>query len=352
MPIAGSGLDCYSHRMGQCVLNQAMPTGRVWIRHQTRLAARLLRCAPVILALLLGCGKPPLRFPLERTPARLERGKYLANAVAICFHCHSERDWASSPGGLPAAGRIGGGRVLHPGFSLTFPNITPDRETGAGTWSDEDFYRALTQGIGHDGRTLYIEMPYRQFSQLSDEDLASIIVYVRSLPPLHNALPKSEIPKAVMAHMKPLPPRLRSFSPDLSTPQRRGAYLVEAAACTYCHTPRQNEEDLPGMAFAGGMPFQGAWGNVASANITPDPSGIPYYDERMFLQVMRTGWNDARKINPVMPWPYFRDMKDDDLRAVFAYLQTLPPVKHRVDNAEAFSLCRKCGYVHGLGAMN
>jgi len=331
------------------------PTPLMGGRRLARLMAfttRLRGRALILLALSLGCGKPPLRFPLERTPARLQRGKYLANAVAICFHCHSERDWVSSPGGLPAAGRFGGGRVLHPGFRLTFPNITPDRETGAGTWSDQDFFRALTQGIGHDGRTLYIEMPYRQFSQLSDEDLASIIVYVRSLPPLHNALPKSEIPKAVMAHMKPLPPRLHSFSPDLSTPQRRGAYLVAAAACTYCHTPRQNEEDLPGMAFAGGMPFQGAWGNVASANITPAPSGIPYYDEHMFVQVMRTGWNDARKINPVMPWPYFREMETEDLRAVFAYLQTLPRVKHHVDNAEAFSLCRKCGYVHGLGAMN
>jgi hypothetical protein len=315
-------------------------------------ATRLRGPAVILLVLSSGCGKPPLRFPLERTTARLQRGKYLANAVAICFHCHSERDWATPPGGLPAAGRLGGGRVLHPGFRLTFPNITRDRETGAGTWSDHDFYRALTQGIGHDGRTLYIEMPYLQFSQLSDEDLASVIVYVRSLPAIHNALPKSEIPRELMAHMKPLPPRLRGFSPDLSTLQRRGAYLVLAAACTYCHTPRQNEEDLPGMAFAGGMRFEGAWGNVASANITPDPSGIPYYDERMFLQVMRTGWNDSRKINPVMPWPYFRDMEIDDLRAVFAYLQTLPPVKHHLDNAEAFSLCRKCGNVHGLGAMN
>ncbi len=306
----------------------------------------------LILAILSACGRPPLRFPLERTPVRLERGKYLANSVAICFHCHSERDWVSSPGGLPAGGRLGGGRVLHPGFSLTFPNITPDPETGAGKWSDEDFYRALTQGIGHDGRTLYIEMPYMQFSQLADEDLASLIVYVRSLPPLRNALPKSEIPKTVLAKMKALPPRPRNYDVDLSTPQKRGAYLVTMAACTYCHTARQNEEYLPGMAFAGGTPFKGAWGDVASANLTPDPSGIPYYDERMFLEVMRTGRNDARNINPVMPWPYFRYMAVDDLKAIFAYLQTIAPVKHRVDNAEAFSLCPKCGNIHGLGAMN
>ena len=322
------------------------------LKKGTMIVTRSRPSVTVFLLLLSGCGQPPLRFPLERTQTRIERGKYLANAVAICFHCHSERDWKNSPGGLPEYARLGGGRVLNPGFRLTFPNITPDRETGAGTWSDEDFYRALTQGIGHDGRILYIEMPYLQFSKLSDEDLASIIVYVRSLPPLHHAWPKSEIPKGVMARMKALPPRRRDFAPDLSTPQKRGAYLVAAAACTYCHTPRQNEEDLPNMFFAGGMPFKGAWGDVASANLTPDPSGIPYYDERTFLQVMRTGRNDARKINPVMPWPYFRDMTETDLRDIFAYLRTLVPVKHRVDNAEASSFCRKCGYVHGLGEMN
>ena len=156
----------------------------------------------------------------------------------------------------------------------------------------------------------------------------------------------------MLARIKPLPPRPRDFAPDLSTPQKRGAYLVDAAACTYCHTPRQNEEDLPGMLFAGGVSFQGAWGDVASANLTPDASGIPYYDEPMFFAVMRTGRNDARKINPVMPWPYFRDMAEDDLRAIFAYLRTLREVRHRVDNEEAFSPCRKCGNRHGLGEMN
>jgi hypothetical protein len=106
------------------------------------------------------------------------------------------------------------------------------------------------------------------------------------------------------------------------------------------------------MLFAGGMPFKGVWGDVASANLTPDPSGIPYYDEPMFVEVMRKGRNGARKVNPVMPWPYFRDMTDDDLRAIFAFLRTLAPVKHHVDNAEVFSWCPKCRYVHGLGQMN
>jgi mono/diheme cytochrome c family protein len=305
-----------------------------------------------LVMLFYACGRPPLRFPLEKTQARFDRGKYLANAVAICFHCHSERDWQSAPGGLPVAGKLGAGRVLHPGFPLTFPNITSDRETGAGSWSDEDLYRAMVQGIGHDGRTLFTEMPYRQFAKLSDEDLASIIVYVRSLSPVHNALPKSQIPEAVRARLKPLPRRSPGFAPELSTPEKRGAYLVNAAACVQCHTPQKDGSDLPGMSFAGGTPFDGAWGEVVSANLTPDPSGIPYYDEPLFLQVIRTGAAGARKINPVMPWPYLRAMTEDDLKAVYAYLRTLEPVQHHLDNAEASAFCRKCGCRHGLGEMN
>ena len=106
------------------------------------------------------------------------------------------------------------------------------------------------------------------------------------------------------------------------------------------------------MAFAGGAPFDGAWGSVASANLTPDASGISYYDEHMFVEVIRTGLNGARKINAVMPWPYFRSLTGDDLRAMFAYLRMLQPVQHRLDNTEPSSLCRKCGSRHGLGEMN
>ncbi len=307
----------------------------------------------VALALFLcGCGKPPLRFPVDRTEARRARGDYLVNSVAICFHCHSERDWQTPPGGLPVAGKAGAGRVLHPGFSLTYPNLTPDRETGAGSWSDEDIYRALTRGIGHDGRVLYTEMPYAQLSQLSDEDIGSIIVYLRSLAPIRHVLPKSEIPEAVKARLKPLPPRAAAFAPDLSTPEARGAYLVTVAACVHCHTPQRDGEDIPAMPFAGGTPFNGAWGNLSSANLTPDPSGIPYYEEPMLLEVIHTGRNGARKINPVMPWPYLRGMREEDVREIFAYLRTLRPIAHHLDNEEPASFCKKCGGTHGLGERN
>jgi hypothetical protein len=100
------------------------------------------------------------------------------------------------------------------------------------------------------------------------------------------------------------------------------------------------------------MTLKGPWGEVTSANITPDASGIPYYDEALFLKVMRTGHVGARKLNSIMPWGYFRNMTDDDLKAIFAYLRTLPPVQHRVDNTEAPTVCKLCGGRHGYGEMN
>ena len=98
--------------------------------------------------------------------------------------------------------------------------------------------------------------------------------------------------------------------------------------------------------------MKGPWGDVTGANITPDPSGIPYFDEQLFCQVMKTGHVKARKLNPIMPWNNFRHLTDDDLRAMFAYLRTLSPIKHRVDNTEPSAVCKLCGGQHGLGDRN
>ena len=91
---------------------------------------------------------------------------------------------------------------------------------------------------------------------------------------------------------------------------------------------------------------------VASANLTPDASGIGYYHEALFVETIRTGSVGARKLNSAMPWWTFRNMTDDDLKAVFAYLRTLKPVHHDVDNTEPSAACKLCGKKHGLGDHN
>jgi hypothetical protein len=132
----------------------------------------------------------------ERTPARLARGKYLVEGVTACFDCHSAAPGQWKPGEAPEFTALGSGRVVinEGGFILAASNITPDVETGAGSWTDDQLARAIREGIGHDGRTLFLMMPYQNYKYLSDEDLASIVVYIRSLPPIHNGLPKGHIP--------------------------------------------------------------------------------------------------------------------------------------------------------------
>ena len=119
----------------------------------------------------------------------------------------------------------------------------------------------------------------------------------------------------------------------------------------YC-MPSKQGEPLRGLNFGGGFILEGPWGRVASANLTPDPSGISYYDEAQFVRTIRTGYVGARELCQIMPWYVFRNMTDDDLKAIFSYLRTLPPVTHRVDNTEPPTYCPICKTVHGGGNLN
>jgi hypothetical protein len=106
------------------------------------------------------------------------------------------------------------------------------------------------------------------------------------------------------------------------------------------------------MEFAGGQIFEGPWGKVASTNLTTDPSGIPYYNEALFIRTMRTGAVGARNLSQAMPWSDFRNMADQDLAAIFTYLTTLKPISHRVDNTIPPTLCPLDGAMHGAGNEN
>ncbi len=294
----------------------------------------------------------------ESTPQRLARGQYLANAVSGCMHCHSEHDWNQRT--VPIlAGMDGAGEILPyaglPG-RIVASNLTPDAQTGAGTWSDDQFARAIREGIGHDGRALFPIMPYQNFRNLSDEDLASIIVYLRSLPPVHHELPKTEIifPVKYLIRSVPQPVEAPVASPDPSDRLAWDKYVATTTAgCADCHTPQDaHGQPIPGMDFAGGFLLKTTTGEAYSANITPDASGISYYDEALFLQAMHTGYVKARPLSPMMPFGFYSHMTDDDLKAVFAYLRTIAPVKHRVDNSLPPTYCKLCRQWHGAGDQN
>jgi mono/diheme cytochrome c family protein len=301
--------------------------------------------------------RPLASRTFARTPERLSRGRYLVQSVDACLACHSPRDWtqhdAPIVAGYEAAGQDLAAWTDLPGH-ISAPNLTPDVDTGAGSWSDDALARAIREGIGHDGRALFPLMPFDEFRHMSDEDVASVVVYLRSLPPVRNALAPSRVdfPIKYLIRAQPRPILQAVREPDRSSAIARGEYLTRIGICQHCHTPRDRGQARNDLPFAGGFTVQGPWGRVASANLTPDPSGIPYYDETLFLDVIRTGRVKARTLNQVMPWHVFRHMSDTDLKDIFAYLRTLGPVRHHVDNALPPTYCAICKGAHGAGDQN
>ena len=327
-------------------------------------ASRLGAASAAILLALSGCrGKPqpwarPLRnVAFDRTPARLERGRYLAEGVLQCLNCHSERD-ESRPGAPPIEGKEGAGHIFYdePPVRLVAPNLTPDKETGAGSWTDDMFARAIREGVGHDGRPLHPQMWYDAFQFLSDEDVASVVVYLRSIPAIRNRLPATRLKEGRAAFIEqglhplpsPVPP------PDASIPAMRGRYLTNIANCQGCHTAW--EAPLNPGRFGGGNLVEWAVGKHTlkkfSRNLTSDATGIPYYDDALFIEAIRTGRVRTRDLSPLMPWTVFRHMNDDDLKAMLAYLKGVPKVRHFIDETEPSGMCATCGQEHGGGKLN
>jgi mono/diheme cytochrome c family protein len=273
----------------------------------------------------------------EATPERLARGKYLVEAQTRCLFCHSEHDFGMH--GAPyAAGMLGAGWDFPyadnkmPG-RVFIPNITPDPETGIGALPDDAIARAIREGVGHDGRALFM-MPSNHFRSLSDEEVASIVVFLRTLPAVKKQRELTQIKIPVRWFMKFGPQPLTAPVPeaDASDPVARGKHLAEIGLCGECHTPvNERHEALPGMAFAGGQEFVLAGVRYRSANITPHASGLAHYDEALFIKTMRTGNIGGRRLSPVMPFIEIGKLTDADLKALWAYLKTVAPVAHDVE---------------------
>ncbi len=306
-------------------------------------------------ALVFGPRTRPLTaLQVERTPERVERGRYLAEARLGCVFCHSERDW-SAPGAPPRRDRLGAGVVwANEGMPwLTAPNITPDPETGIGRASDDAVLRAIREGIGTDGRALFALMPYEEYRRLPDDDAAAVVAYLRSLPPVRNALPKSRLPFPLGLIMRGVPKPLEGpvAPPDLATLETRGEYVLRTSACHHCHTPMDATDQLqPALDMAGGNTFPSPQGAIAATNLTLDPTGIGNYDEATFVAVMKTG--KFGTLHAMMPWTVYQHMHEDELKAVFAYLKTLKHVSHVVVNGPNPTKCRVCGREHGGGDKN
>jgi len=278
---------------------------------------------------------PARRF--EVTEERVARGRYIVEAEAHCMLCHSEHDWkthgAPDLPGLAGAGWDVPWRDNGMPGAVFASNITSDHATGIGAVSDDALARAIREGVSRDGRALFM-MPWQNYRHFSDEELASVIVYLRTLPAVTRPRGTTAIDVPVRWILKSQPEPLTApvAETSASDPIARGRRLSEIGMCETCHTPVDaRHQPLAGMAFAGGQEFTIDGVRYLSSNITPHPSGISYYSEELFIRTMRTGNLGGRRLAPIMPWSDIRKLTDEDLKALWAFLKTVAPVAHEVE---------------------
>lgn len=285
----------------------------------------------------------PEELVIEYTPDRIERGAYLANHVAVCMDCHSKRDF-SLFSGPPSTGTIGGGgdRFDHaiglPGVFYA-QNITP---FGISDYTDGELFRVITTGVTNDGRAMFPLMPYPYYGKMDREDIYDIIAYIRSIPSIENEIPESKADFPVSLLLRTMPKNAEMVQkPDPSDQIAYGGYLVNSAGCVECHTQVSPQGViLPDLAFSGGRGFPLPGGTlVSSTNITPDTeTGIGSWTEAQFVSRFKQ-YADSGYVNPKipmgefnspMPWTMYSGIKEEDLKAIYAYLKTVAPIKNKV----------------------
>lgn len=296
--------------------------------------------------------RAPETLTVQATAALIERGRYLTVNVLQCIDCHSVRAWTRYGGpplppygagrpcldrSTPAAG-VNVGQEHFPGV-LCIRNITPDRETGIGAWSDGEIVRAIREGIGRDGRGLFPIMPYFIYRDLSDADVRAVVAYLRTLPAARsNELPERtiEFPLNLLVRLWPKPVAGPIVASDPALDRiAYGEYLGKVARCEFCHSPREPRglEPIPGRRYAGGMPFYlGKERVMYPMNLTPHATGLGAWTREQFIARFRahaTPQPIKPRNNTLMNWNAFAGMTDDDLNLLYDFFMTLPPVAFR-----------------------
>lgn len=278
----------------------------------------------------------------ENDQAKIAYGEYLANHVAACMDCHSQRDWTKFAGPLKPETFGAGGEAFTKDMGLPgnfySRNITP---AGIGNWTDGELYRAITAGVNKQGDALFDLMPYKHYGTASKDDIEAIMVYLRSLKPIESDVPEREIdfPFNLIVNTFPTKPN-HEPRPEKSNKLEYGKYLTNLASCYDCHTPFSSPGTFDEkLTFAGGFEFKFPNGNIVrSANITPDAeTGIGGWSEEMFIQRFKSYTNgytpppvDPDGYNTTMPWLMYADMQEEDLAAIYTYLKSLQPIKNQV----------------------
>lgn len=254
---------------------------------------------------------PVVKIPIDN-PNAVARGGYLTSVVSACIDCHGPNFGGSVIIDDPALGRI------------VAPNLTTGQNGLGSQRTDEDLIRVLRYGVKHDGTSVKI-MPADDYTHFDDADLGAVIAYIRNLPPVDSDLPVTEIRpvgRALLAFGQLdilIAPRI-NFAEAGSPPQTAavtleyGTYLANIAGCTGCHGP-----GLSGGPIPSAPPD---W--PPAMNLTPGGE-VATWTEADFINTIRTGINPAgHELLIEMPWQTYRNMSDDELKAIWLFIQSVP----------------------------
>lgn len=290
---------------------------------------------------------PPSTEKVEATPERVARGKYLVDHAANCAFCHSSKDWTRQNYPVKQGGYLAGGYCFTEAEGLPGricpSNLTSDEKTGLGAWTDGEIIRAIREGVSRDGRVLFPVMPFSAFAQMSDEDVRSIVAYLRTVPAAPTATSTTEIHwlnrLMMLEWVSPVPGPVAG--PDRADKAAYGNYLAQIGMCHNCHTPDGHSSPPdklpPNEPLAGGNYISGPWGTVVTANISPHPkTGIGHMDRETFIRRFKlmgevpTDAPATPHTRSAMPWIHLAGMTEEDLGLIYDHLRSAKPVDHLV----------------------
>jgi mono/diheme cytochrome c family protein len=270
----------------------------------------------------------------EDQSAVVQRGAYLVEGPLSCGNCHNTRDKDGKF--IPGMEFAGGFHLVDPNFDVYMANITPDKETGIGTWSDEEIIRAIREGKDKEGKIIFPPMPVPAYNSMSDDDVKAVVAYLHTIKPVRNEVKESKwnIPQEAMPPAKglPVPPKTDTVA--------YGGYIVNSLAeCLVCHSS-PDAHGIPDVAHkmgAGGFEITLAPGvNMRASNITSDKdTGIGNWTDADIKKAITDGLTPTGgHLSPPMPYSFYKNMTAEDLDAVVAYIRTVPPIKNQVERTD------------------
>jgi mono/diheme cytochrome c family protein len=254
----------------------------------------------------------------------VKRGDYLVNGIMTCGNCHSPK---GPTGDIPGKHFSGGLSWDEPPFKVTAPNITQDKETGIGAWTDADIKKLLRTGVMPNGVHVAMVMPTGFYHIMTERDLDAVVAYLRTIAPIKNTVPAPIYKMPQVEHV--LPGGEKPYTEAMMSDKlKKGFYLATIAHCMECHTPMEKGvRQWTTRLGAGGFKFPGPWGVSVSRNITSSKTkGIGGWTDAEIKRAITTGVSkDGSHLKPPMGFHYYATVTPADLDAIVAYLRTVPP---------------------------